>query len=139
MAWARPGILCMRAALQKAFQTSKTQYDKNISMIYKFDLKQNSARKIYEYLKSRSCSYFRRGKLILPGGATYLGKFRAGQPVGKGRLVDLAKKKGRGKFSSMSEVLNRFVFLFVCHSADMFSPECSPRSAMWISPSLTQW
>ena len=42
MEWERPGTLCMRGALQKAFQTSKTQYDKNISMIYKFDLKQKS-------------------------------------------------------------------------------------------------
>ena len=35
MAWARPGILCMRAALQKAFQTSKTQKPhKNILKVH---------------------------------------------------------------------------------------------------------
>ena len=45
--------------------------------------------------------------MSLPGGATYLGKFSQGKPVGKGRLVDLAKKKEKGKFSTMSEVLNR--------------------------------
>jgi len=49
----------------------------------------------------------KRGKVSLPGGATYLGKFSQGKPVGKGRLVDLAKKKEKGKFSTMSEVLNR--------------------------------
>jgi len=49
----------------------------------------------------------KRGKVSLPGGATYLGKFNQGKPVGKGRLVDLAKKKEKGKFSTMSEVLNR--------------------------------
>merc|ERR1711971_669268 len=49
----------------------------------------------------------KRGKVSLPGGATYLGKFSKGKPVGKGRLVDLAKKKQKGKFSTMSEVINR--------------------------------
>ena len=49
----------------------------------------------------------RRGKVSLPGGATYVGKFSKGKPVGKGRLVDLAKKKQKGKFSTMSEVINR--------------------------------
>ena len=45
--------------------------------------------------------------MSVPGGATYLGKFSQGKPVGKGRLVDLAKKKEKGKFSSISEVINR--------------------------------
>ena len=49
----------------------------------------------------------RRGKVSLPGGATYVGKFSKGKPVGKGRLVDLAKKKQKGKFSTISEVINR--------------------------------
>ena len=49
----------------------------------------------------------RRGRLSVPGGATYLGKFNQGKPVGKGRLVDLTRKKEKGKFSSISEILNR--------------------------------
>ena len=51
----------------------------------------------------------RRGRLSVPGGATYLGKFSQGKPVGKGRLVDLTRKKEKGKFSSISEVLNRYL------------------------------
>jgi len=49
----------------------------------------------------------KRGRLSVPGGATYLGKFSQGKPVGKGRLVDLTRKKEKGKFSSISEVFNR--------------------------------
>jgi len=49
----------------------------------------------------------KRGKVSVPGGATYLGKFSQGKPVGKGRLVDLTRKKQKGKFSSISEVINR--------------------------------
>merc|ERR1712088_1285905 len=49
----------------------------------------------------------KRGRLSVPGGATYLGKFNQGKPVGKGRLVDLTRKKEKGKFSSISEILNR--------------------------------
>ena len=45
----------------------------------------------------------------MPGGATYLGKFSQGKPVGKGRLVDLARKKEKGKFSSISKVINRYL------------------------------
>ena len=52
----------------------------------------------------------RRGRLSVPGGATYLGKFSQGKPVGKGRLVDLTRKKEKGKFSSISEIINRFLF-----------------------------
>ena len=54
----------------------------------------------------------RRGRLSVPGGATYIGKFSQGKPVGKGRLVDLTRKKEKGKFSSISEIINRFL-LFV--------------------------
>ena len=50
----------------------------------------------------------RRGRLSVPGGATYLGKFNQGKPVGKGRLIDLTRKKEKGKFSSISEILNRY-------------------------------
>jgi len=49
----------------------------------------------------------KRGKLSLPGGAVYLGKFSGGKPVGKGRLVDLARKKEKGKFASVAEIFNR--------------------------------
>jgi len=59
----------------------------------------------------------KRGKLSLPGGASaasYIGKFNQGEPIGKGRLVTLAKKKPfKGKFSSIPEIINR-----------MFTMEC---------------
>ena len=43
----------------------------------------------------------------MPGGASYLGRFSQGKPVGKGRLVDLTKKKQKGKFFSVSEIVDR--------------------------------
>ena len=61
----------------------------------------------------------RRGKLSLPGGAVYLGKFSGGKPVGKGRLVDLARKKEKGKFASVAEIFNRFSCFFFFFFANM--------------------
>ena len=75
----------------------------------------------------------RRGKLSLPGGAVYLGKFSGGKPVGKGRLVDLARKKEKGKFASVAEIFNRFSCFFFFYFTNMSNSfaECSPRNAMW--------
>ena len=61
----------------------------------------------------------RRGKLSLPGGASaasYIGKFNQGEPVGKGRLVTLAKKKPfKGKFSSIPEIINRYLLPYLMY------------------------
>ena len=61
----------------------------------------------------------RRGKLSLPGGAVYLGKFSGGKPVGKGRLVDIARKKEKGKFASVAEIFNRFSCFFFLYFTNM--------------------
>ena len=37
----------------------------------------------------------RRGKVSLPGGATYVGKFSKGKPVGKGRVFRARKIDGK--------------------------------------------
>ena len=96
MALEKRGIRSTRAVLPKACPTST----KEIMFI-----------KHCAYNPTAECLIklpTRRGKLSLPGGAVYLGKFSGGKPVGKGRLVDIARKKEKGKFSSVAEIFNRF-------------------------------
>ena len=95
MALEKRGIRSTRAVLPKACPTSM----KEIMFI-----------KHCAYNPTAECLIklpTRRGKLSLPGGAVYLGKFSGGKPVGKGRLVDIARKKEKGKFASVAEIFNR--------------------------------
>ena len=121
MALEKRGIRSTRAVLPKACPTSM----KEIMFI-----------KHCAYNPTAECLIklpTRRGKLSLPGGAVYLGKFSGGKPVGKGRLVDLARKKEKGKFASVAEIFNRFSCFFFFYFTNMSNSfaECSPRNAMW--------
>merc|ERR1719430_525648 len=49
----------------------------------------------------------RKGKMTLPGGASYVGKFKKGKPRGKGTLGDITGKMMRAKFSSSKEIFNK--------------------------------
>ena len=112
MALEKRGIRSTRAVLPKACPTSM----KEIMFI-----------KHCAYNPTADCLIklpTRRGKLSLPGGAVYLGKFSGGKPVGKGRLVDLARKKEKGKFASVAEIFNRFscfFFLYFTNMSNFFS------------------
>ena len=111
MALEKRGIRSTRAVLPKACPTSTKEI-----MFIKHCAHNPTADCLIKLLT-------RRGKLSLPGGAVYLGKFSGGKPVGKGRLVDLARKKEKGKFASVAEIFNRlscFFFLYFTNMSNFF-------------------
>ena len=149
MGRARPGILCTRAALLKAFPTSNISLTSNRQKcnIGLTNLLSNTKSK-YMYRLLRDSEYdlvaqARQGEparwrhlpwQVQPGEARWEGEAgRPRQEEGEGQV--LHHVGGSKQVHCMLAIL----FTFVIDLLTSFFPGCSPRTVMWELHSLTRW